>query len=89
MTWRDLDIYLMSSDMTVSAFFALGGRLAELLSQVKMSHSNECLSVAEFSELLTRRKGFSVAVPSSGPTSGCSGRCWDVGSLFVTHDRHR
>lgn len=36
MTWRDLDIYLESPAITVSEFFALGSRIAELLEPWKM-----------------------------------------------------
>lgn len=40
MTWRDLDIYLEAPDITVSQFFALGSRIAELLDPWKMFFTN-------------------------------------------------
>jgi hypothetical protein len=40
MTWRDLDIYLEAPGMTVSEFFALGSRIAELLDPWKMFFTN-------------------------------------------------
>jgi hypothetical protein len=44
MTWRDLDIYLVAEQHSVAPFFALGGRLAELLAPHKMSFRNEQLA---------------------------------------------
>ena len=41
MTWRDLDLYLVAEQLSVASFFALGGRLAELLSPHRMSFRNE------------------------------------------------
>jgi len=43
MAWRDLDVYLVSANLTVPSFFDLGTRLAELLSPVKMTFRNEHL----------------------------------------------
>jgi hypothetical protein len=40
MTWQDLDIYLEAPGITVSQFFALGGRIAELLHPWKMFFTN-------------------------------------------------
>jgi hypothetical protein len=40
MTWRDLDIYLEAPAITVSEFFALGGRITELLDPWKMFFTN-------------------------------------------------
>jgi hypothetical protein len=40
MTWRDLDLYLEAPDLTVEAFFALGARIASLLSAWKMFFTN-------------------------------------------------
>jgi hypothetical protein len=40
MTWRDLDVYLETTDMTVSKFLELGKCIAELLGPMKMSFIN-------------------------------------------------
>jgi hypothetical protein len=41
MTWRDLDIYLGSDEITESGFFDLGSEILNLLQPVKMSYRNE------------------------------------------------
>lgn len=41
MTWRDLDIYLETDDITVSEFFKLGEEIAQSLNPVKMHFRNE------------------------------------------------
>lgn len=40
MTWRDLDVYLEAPAITVSEFFTLGTRIAELLDPWKMHFAN-------------------------------------------------
>lgn len=41
MTWRDLDIYLETENITETDFFLLGGRIASTFNPVKMSYRNE------------------------------------------------
>jgi hypothetical protein len=41
MTWRDLDIYLESEDLSEHWFFELGGRLATALVPTRMNFRNE------------------------------------------------
>ena len=43
MTWRDLDLYLETPGMSVAEFFALGGKIAELLRPVKMFYDNHLI----------------------------------------------
>ena len=43
MVWRDLDIYLEADGLSLSAFFALGGKLAASLEPVWMSFRNHRL----------------------------------------------
>ena len=47
MAWRDLDIYLETEAITVSDFFALGERIASVLSPVRMSFRNERIAQTE------------------------------------------
>jgi hypothetical protein len=47
MTWRDLDIYLETQDISEKDFFLLGGQVASLLSPVKMSFRNERIRKTE------------------------------------------
>jgi hypothetical protein len=47
MTWRDLDIYLETNDISEKDFFLLGGQIAGLLSPVKMSFRNERIGKTE------------------------------------------
>jgi hypothetical protein len=42
MTWRDLDVYLEAPAITVTEFFTLGTRIAELLDPWKMFFTNNC-----------------------------------------------
>jgi hypothetical protein len=44
MTWRDLDIYLESENITEVDFFRLGGEIATLFNPVKMSFRNETIA---------------------------------------------
>jgi hypothetical protein len=44
MTWRDLDIYLESNNITESRFFQLGGEAAAALKPQKMHYKNEFLA---------------------------------------------
>jgi hypothetical protein len=44
MTWRDLDIYLETENISTNNFFELGSRVCELLTPVKMSFRNELLA---------------------------------------------
>jgi hypothetical protein len=41
MTWRDLDIYLETENITETDFFLLGGKIASAFDPVKMSYRNE------------------------------------------------
>lgn len=41
MTWRDLDIYLETGEMSVSKFFKLGEEVASSLNTVRMHYRNE------------------------------------------------
>ena len=43
MTWRDLDIYLESDEMTIGKFFKLGAEIAEALRPQRMHFRNEFL----------------------------------------------
>ncbi len=43
MVWRDLDIYLEADDLSLSAFFDLGGKIAASLEPVWMSFRNHRL----------------------------------------------
>ena len=44
MTWRDLDLYLMSDNLSSTDFFKLGADINDLLNPVKMSFRNEILA---------------------------------------------
>ena len=44
MTWRDLDIYLVEENMSLSNFFEIGSFVANLLSPTKMHFRNERLN---------------------------------------------
>lgn len=44
MTWRDLDIYLETSNFSETEFFKMGGEIAKLLDPVKMSYRNELIA---------------------------------------------
>jgi hypothetical protein len=41
MAWRDLDIYLVTERLSLSAFFELGGRIAEWLGPARIHFRNE------------------------------------------------
>jgi hypothetical protein len=41
MTWRDLDVHLVSEDMSVEGFFGLGGGIASLLKPHRMHFRDE------------------------------------------------
>ncbi len=43
MTWRDLDIYIETDEMTESRFFRLGGEVASALKPQRMHYRNEFL----------------------------------------------
>ena len=47
MAWRDLDLYLVTEELPLSAFFRLGGELAALLAPTKMSFRNERVARTE------------------------------------------
>jgi len=43
MTWRDLDIYLITNEMTSKKFFQIGQERCELLNPRRMSYRNELM----------------------------------------------
>ena len=47
MTWRDLDIYVESEDMTEENFFILGKEINDRFHPVKMSYRNERIAKTE------------------------------------------
>ena len=47
MTWRDLDIYLETNDMTEENFFKLGMTINKAFNPMKMSYRNERMSKTE------------------------------------------
>jgi hypothetical protein len=44
MTWRDLDIYLETNDITEESFFELGKKIAAVIHPVKMNFRNETIT---------------------------------------------
>lgn len=47
MTWRDLDIYLQSDDISAADFFLLGSEICAVFKPVKMSFRNELIAKSE------------------------------------------
>ena len=47
MVWRDLDIYLVTEDLPLCAFFHMGGQLADLLTPTRMHFRNERVAKTE------------------------------------------
>jgi len=47
MVWRDLDIYLVTEGLPQSAFFHLGGQIADLLTPTRMHFRNERVAKTE------------------------------------------
>jgi hypothetical protein len=64
MTWRDLDIYLESANMSVGLFFEMGSQIAQSLKPIRMSFRNNRL---EASSDLPNGLYWGVRVGSAGP----------------------